>query len=125
MPATQISFLDFAQSQALALQAAPPCTLPIVAVHAPALVVAHDGGSGGECTSYYANDALYELVWKVRLSHGAMTDPSLPLDSRGSAVLQLRYLSSGGASDFVSDSDRVSFYEGLREAAALCIGHGL
>ena len=49
MPATQISFLDFAQSQALALQAAPPCTLPIVAVHAPALVVAHGGDSGGEC----------------------------------------------------------------------------
>lgn len=52
MPATQISFLDFAQSQALVLQAAPPCTLPTVAAHAPALVVAHGGDSGGECTPF-------------------------------------------------------------------------
>lgn len=124
MPVTQISFPFFAQSRVLALPAAPVRTPPIVAAHALAPVVAHGGDFGGECTSHYELEALYELLWRVRDFHGGLVDPSLPLDSRGSNVLLLRYFASGGCTGFVSNSDRVHFYDELCDAAARCIGEG-
>ena len=66
MPATQISFADFA-AQALALQAVTPCPPSIVAVHAPAPVVAHGGDDAGECIAPCVNEWTASH-WARRLS---------------------------------------------------------
>jgi hypothetical protein len=119
MPATQISFLDFAQSQAQALQAASSCTLPTVAVHAPAPVVAHGGDSGGECIRVLSADECDVLGWLAHdlcVSHGTY--------SNGAYVLLALSHAHGGCNGNFSNSDRVASYERLLSVSALCIGAG-
>lgn len=118
MPATQISFADFA-AQALALQAVTPCPPSVVAAHAPASVVAHGGDDAGECIT-----PCIDYVEFSRLT--ALADETIQVPykdwSRGGYVL------AALGNCLAPRSDRLrspaDLFSNLRYHAAQCIGAG-
>jgi len=119
MPATQISFADFA-AQALALQAVTPCPPSIVAVHAAASVVAHGGDDAGECITPCADYAEFDRL--VAMADATFVAPLADPWSRGGYVLAA--LANCRAPIREGARPRASLLENLRFHAVQCIGAG-
>lgn len=117
MPATQISFADFA-AQALALQAVTPCPPSIVAVHAAASVVAHGGDDAGECITPCADYAEFS-----RLTALADATTQVPYRSWSRGGYVLAALANCLAPVSVGESP-TRLFSNLRFHAAECIGAG-
>lgn len=118
MPATQISFADFA-AQALALQAVTPCPPSIVAAHAPASVVAHGGDDAGECITPCADFGEFD-----RLTALAYDTIQVPYKDWSSGGYVLAALANCLAPRFERASSPADLFSNLRYHAAHCIGAG-
>lgn len=118
MPATQISFADFA-AQALALQAVTPCPPSIVAVHAAASVVAHGGDDAGGCITPCADYVEFDRL--TALADDTFQIPYLSWSRGGYVLAALANCLAPRTAGCTSPAD---LFSNLRFHAAHCIGAG-
>ncbi|WP_338819346.1 hypothetical protein [Acidovorax temperans] len=109
MPATQISFLAFAQA---AQQQASVCTPPVTQA-ATVLVAQPVVADGGECIDA---SAAYESVCELLAMHGRM--------SNGAWVLLCLAQAQGGITGRLDNSTRCASYDALVSQANYCIQAG-